>query len=586
MATNKSGEIVAKFTEGIMNIRIFGASAIAILAATPALGVTTGPLFTYVTGSLTESKVTNGPWTLHQAGSHDASGIKVPSVAGTPYAGYCNAQGKVTTNQGSTSVMQPYYFPFVFRTGTILQGFFDYRPRNEQEATVAAISRDWGATWIVTSQALGLNKYCPFNIGDPDNNYVYVNALQTTYGAFSKNAADNGLGHAFIMTVGGVQRIYNLNRADGHIDSDQLVVHTIPLAAGGTFLTTLPALGYQSPFAPNNVAPPTTPVTGNYPTLDTTAQSTTGLLSSDAILGAVNFGGSPNVIAVIYVSKILNGTKLKNGKYPITQPPYNQPPYNLNYPTPVGNCAATPDFALTNIVNQSPKSANTDVTAVRVATTTDGVNFTDIGAVPFAPNPGALTDPNSVGAAGVADSFSGIRWLGSGSIVPLTNGKYGLFFGAGNCLDNDSDGFHFIGYAETTNAVSGPSDLLSWKVINGLDNPIMSTDTVTDTQTPYSQYPAQTPIVNLTGVNLLTPSQVLPWTPPTPAAPIVTPPGGYTSNFYSGRLYDPQVIYKDNQTLTIVFAGYNTPQPSNNLGDYRSIGRFQLTVPTNYFKPF
>jgi hypothetical protein len=34
-----------------------------------------------------------------------------------------------------------------------------------------------------------------------------------------------------------------------------------------------------------------------------------------------------------------------------------------------------------------------------------------------------------------------------------------------------------------------------------------------------------------------------------------------------------------------VFAGYNTPQPSNNLGDYRSIGRFQLHVPRGYFAP-
>jgi hypothetical protein len=37
---------------------------------------------------------------------------------------------------------------------------------------------------------------------------------------------------------------------------------------------------------------------------------------------------------------------------------------------------------------------------------------------------------------------------------------------------------------------------------------------------------------------------------------------------------------------TIVFAGYNAPQPSNNLGDYRSIGRFQLRFPPGYFSPF
>jgi hypothetical protein len=33
-----------------------------------------------------------------------------------------------------------------------------------------------------------------------------------------------------------------------------------------------------------------------------------------------------------------------------------------------------------------------------------------------------------------------------------------------------------------------------------------------------------------------------------------------------------------------VFAGYNTPQPSNNLGDYRTIGRFQLQFPAGYIK--
>jgi hypothetical protein len=38
--------------------------------------------------------------------------------------------------------MQPYYFPFVRRRGDVLEGFFDYRPRNEQEAVVSAISTD------------------------------------------------------------------------------------------------------------------------------------------------------------------------------------------------------------------------------------------------------------------------------------------------------------------------------------------------------------------------------------------------------------------------------------------------------------
>jgi hypothetical protein len=239
------------------------------------------------------------------------------------------------------------------------------------------------------------------------------------------------------------------------------------------------------------------------------------------------------------------------------------------------SCKNTPPFALTNLVNQGkPRAANHDVTTVRVATTTDGITFQDVG-----PALG-LFDPTTT-------DFSGTRYLGSGSIIPLADGRYGMFFGAGNCLDNDSDGFHYIGYAETVNVVTKANDLLRWTVFNQLDNPILSTDTVTDVTDPSKPrpYPLHPPIVNITGADALTLAQVAPWVPPTPAPPFVAPPGGYNSNFFSGRVYDPQAIYTDQRTLTIVFAGYNTPQPSNNLGDYRTIGRFQLQVASGYFKP-
>jgi hypothetical protein len=156
-----------------------------------------------------------------------------------------------------------------------------------------------------------------------------------------------------------------------------------------------------------------------------------------------------------------------------------------------------------------------------------------------------------------------------------------MFFGAGNCLDNDSDGFHFIGYAETVNPVSQPSDLLSWTVINGFDNPILSTDTVTGPGP--RPYPLNPPVVNVNGADALTPVQVAPGVPATGPHP---PPGGYNSNFFSGRVYDPQALYTNHQTVTIVFAGYNTPQPSNNLADYRSIGRFQVQFPAGYVARF
>jgi hypothetical protein len=52
----------------------------------------------------------------------------------------------LSKNHG-VSLMQPYYFRFVRRQDDIRVGYFDYRPRNEQEAVVSAISTDWGASW-------------------------------------------------------------------------------------------------------------------------------------------------------------------------------------------------------------------------------------------------------------------------------------------------------------------------------------------------------------------------------------------------------------------------------------------------------
>jgi membrane-bound metal-dependent hydrolase YbcI (DUF457 family) len=111
-------------------------------------------------------------------------------------------------------------------------------------------------------------------------------------------------------------------------------------------------------------------------------------------------------------------------------------------------------------------------------------------------------------------------------------------------------------------------------VVNKLDNPILSTDTVTDPSGP-RPYPLTLPIVHVSGVDMLTPAQV---------APFMPVPGGYNSNFFSGRVHDPQALHTDDRTVTIVFAGYNTPQPSNNLGDYRTIGRFQLRFPDGYLR--
>lgn len=517
-------------------------AAVSIVALMPAASATSagvGPTITYVPGSLTESVINQGPWNLHEKGdpfAHDASGIVPPkgtpgppfAGTGTPYAAYCGAVNH------TTSVMQPFYFPFVRKHGALLEGFFDYRPRNEQEAMLRAVSNDWGKSWTpVGNVALALNPYCPADATDPDNLFVTVGGVKTAYGSDPNSAGDNGLGHPVVLTIGGTQRVYSLDRANGHIDSDQLVVHTF------NSFGSLPAYGFVSPLSG-----------GGYPALDGGATSTTGLQNPDAIMGAVPLGGG--VTAVVYVEKTLSADLL--------------PPF-----TAAQLCPPTPSFALTNLVNKKPRKKNDDVTAVRVATTTDGIHFTDAGQA------GGLNDPTDV-------RLNGFRYLGSGSVIKLKNGHYGMFFGAGNCLDNDSDGFHFIGYAETVNPVTTAADLLNWTVINGFDNPILSTDRVADTSaSPARVYPATAPVVDVNGADLLTASQVAPFKRATSAS--YTPPGGYNSNFFSGRVYDPQALYKDFQTVTIVFAGYNTPQPSNNLGDYRTIGKFDVRFPPGYVAP-
>jgi hypothetical protein len=279
---------------------------------------------TYVPNSLAESSIAGGPWTLHQAvgrNAHDASGI-LPTIGtpfspqttafGTPYKNYCVA-GKLQPARG-VNPMQPYYFPFVRSNGDELEGFFDYRPRNEQEATVAAISRDGGKSWRFEGEVLRLNPFCPADPTDPDNNNVTIDGVSTPYGSDPNSAADNGLGHAFVMTLGGVERIYHLNRANNHIDHDPLVVHMLT-PRDDDALAGLPDFGYVSSIGSRG-----------YPTLDATAQATVGLQNPDAILGATKIDG---VTTVVYVAKQLGGAP----DTPVL--------------TPEQTCPMTPSFALT-----------------------------------------------------------------------------------------------------------------------------------------------------------------------------------------------------------------------------------------------
>jgi len=453
----------------------------------------------------TLANIVGGPWTLAQG----------PASKTQPYLGYC-INGLQTNNSLGTAPMQPYYFPHMRRLDNgILQGFFDYRPRNAQEAVVVATSRDEGRNWTFQQKALALDTACPVNIADGDN----VKISNAGGPSVANEVFDNGQGHPVVLTIGDQSFLYTLDRSNANIDVAGLIVHPLlserrPLKG----FARVESVGVvdsngnsllKGTADSQGLVPPSEPLT-----------YTTGLLNPDTILGAFQYRRQTTVL---YVSKIRNGDKTGPTALPTTQ-----------------QCSATPSFAI------SPgRAANSDFVTVRVATTKDGIHFKDRGAV------SGLSDPTTV-------DFAGIRYLGSGDLIPLAdadgnpNGRYGLVFGAGNCLDGDSDGFHFIGYAETTT----PGDLMHWKVLNGVDNPIISTGQVTNPATG-RVYPANKPVADQSD-----------W--PTPA-----------TNFYYGRSYGPTVAYLGKHKLTVIFAGYNTPQPKNNLGNYRSIGVTTLKLKSN-----
>src|ERR1700722_9384265 len=241
-----------------------------------------------------------------------------------------------------------------------------------------------------------------------------------------------------------------------------------------------------------------------------TPTRTTGLIDPDGILAVVP-GTYP--VKVLYVQKQVEG----DYSFPTAQQCNNPPVVTPFYP-----------YSLT---------ANHDISTVRLATTSNGVNFTDLGPVT------GLNDSTTV-------SYAGIRYVSpNGSLVSLPNGSWGLFFGAGNCIDADSDSFHAISYAESSN-------LTNWTVYNGINNPIVSRPTATFAD-------------QATG-NQLT----IPATPPVVGA---------TQAWFAGRVYAPNAIVNaQSNGVSLIFDGFNTgyaAKKSNNpgqmtkdLSSYRNVG--------------
>ena len=151
------------------------------------------------------------------AGSGTAGVSPYPSgVVGTPgpLDGYCGSGNQTTESAGSPvrqpagSVLPfaPAYFPHVVRNADgSLTGYFDYRPKDADEALIAAKSTDNAKSWTYEGEALEENPgYCP-----------------------SADINDDGQGHANVITVGGVSRLYTLQRPAGDNAGVGELIHTL-----------------------------------------------------------------------------------------------------------------------------------------------------------------------------------------------------------------------------------------------------------------------------------------------------------------------------------------------------------------------
>ena len=471
-----------------------------------------------VVGVPQEAMITGGPWTLEQSGA--AVGIKS--------AGYCDTSGKQVGNPG-TERMQPYYFPVVFGRGRHLQGLFDWRPKDTDEGVAAAFSEDAGQTWTFQQLVLQLRTTCPTD-SQPDPNTGVTPALGAAPDN-SDNFDDDGQGHQYVIRIAGRTLLYTLIRAAGYIDSAPLVIHELN-PTNDAPLTGAPDLTDEPTDADNGAAP----VTG---------ETTVGLTDPDGILGVVpGSGQNGSPLLIIYEQKILNAAKpgtfhdlLSGNLIPRCGTAGGSGAWGTYYKARV---TPAPGFDGGHASPIPPEgegiSANDDVTYLRLAATTDGVHFTDRGILQ------GLNDPTTL-------SLTATRWLATaGTILRLEDGRYGLFFSGGNCVDADSDAFHYIGYAES-------SDLIHWVVINGITNPVISIAKVT-VNTDANGVPA------------------VPGAPTT--IPFSTPVVGQAQGWFAGRVYAPSVTLAGGREVSVIFAGYHTTKPKFALGDYRTIGRVTL----------
>jgi hypothetical protein len=175
----------------------------------------TGGATTTTANGVSGANVTEPNLSVVPSSSSTAGVAPYPSgVVGTPgpLDGYCGSGTNPTEQTGSPSrqpasttlPLAPAYFPHIIRNADgSLTGYFDYRPKDADEALLVATSTDNGVDWTYDGEALEQNSgYCP--TGD-------IN--------------DDGQGHANILTIGGNTYLYTLPRAAGDMQGVGMIVH-------------------------------------------------------------------------------------------------------------------------------------------------------------------------------------------------------------------------------------------------------------------------------------------------------------------------------------------------------------------------
>ncbi len=157
-------------------------------------------------------------------------------VVGTPgpLDSYCGSGNAATERTGTPMSepantdlpMAPYYFPDIVRNADgSLTGYFDWRPKDADEAITVAKSTDGGLTWNTEGEALEQNPgYCP-----------------------SADTNDDGEGHPYVMSVpaanGGTggSYLYTLQRSAGDNTGIGMLVHSLSSATPANPLNGQPA---------------------------------------------------------------------------------------------------------------------------------------------------------------------------------------------------------------------------------------------------------------------------------------------------------------------------------------------------------